>query len=100
MRALERQIVESNEASISNTSLTDMQQVHFFSLYFFLLIYCLSTIYTLSTFPFFVTPKQTMMKLMTQCDEKGFELEVSINILTQLMTLIANDFPQKSKHLL
>ncbi|KAL8264530.1 hypothetical protein R6Q59_022660 [Mikania micrantha] len=44
MRALEKQIVESNEASISNTSLSDMQQ--------------------------------TMMKLMTQCDEKGFELEL------------------------
>ncbi|GKB26354.1 kinesin-like protein KIN-7D, mitochondrial, partial [Tanacetum coccineum] len=44
MRVLEKQIIESNEASISNTSLADMQQ--------------------------------TMMKLMTQCDEKGFELEI------------------------
>ncbi|MFS7998555.1 putative plus-end-directed kinesin ATPase transcription factor C2H2 family [Helianthus anomalus] len=44
MRVLEKQIIESNEASISNTSLADMQQ--------------------------------TMMRLMTQCDEKGFELEI------------------------
>ncbi|KAK9056711.1 hypothetical protein SSX86_024073 [Deinandra increscens subsp. villosa] len=44
MRDLEKQIIESNEASISNTSLSDMQQ--------------------------------TMMKLMTQCDEKDFELEI------------------------
>nr|GFD03208.1 kinesin-like protein KIN-7D, mitochondrial [Tanacetum cinerariifolium] len=46
MRVLEKQIIESNEASISNTSLADMQQ--------------------------------TMMKLMTQCDEKGFELEKNV----------------------
>ncbi|KVH88970.1 Kinesin, motor domain-containing protein [Cynara cardunculus var. scolymus] len=44
MRVIEKQIIESNEASISNTSLADMQQ--------------------------------TMMRLMTQCDEKGFELEI------------------------
>ncbi|KAD5318168.1 hypothetical protein E3N88_18114 [Mikania micrantha] len=44
MRVLEKQIIESNEASISNISLADMQQ--------------------------------TMMRLMTQCDEKGFELEI------------------------
>ncbi|XP_076934946.1 kinesin-like protein KIN-7D, mitochondrial [Bidens hawaiensis] len=44
MRVLEKQIIASNEASISNTSLADMQQ--------------------------------TMMRLMTQCDEKGFELEI------------------------
>nr|XP_043620505.1 kinesin-like protein KIN-7D, mitochondrial [Erigeron canadensis] len=44
MRVLEQQIIESNEASISNTSLADMQQA--------------------------------MMRLMTQCDEKGFELEI------------------------
>ncbi|KAJ9561039.1 hypothetical protein OSB04_006199 [Centaurea solstitialis] len=44
MRDLEKQIIESNEASISNTSLADMQQ--------------------------------TMMRLMTECDEKGFELEI------------------------
>ncbi|KAM0007646.1 hypothetical protein Hdeb2414_s0136g00808691 [Helianthus debilis subsp. tardiflorus] len=44
MRVLEKQIIESNEVSISNTSLADMQQ--------------------------------TMMRLMTQCDEKGFELEI------------------------
>ncbi|KAK1439887.1 hypothetical protein QVD17_05711 [Tagetes erecta] len=44
MRVLEKQIIESNEASISNTSLADMQQ--------------------------------TMMRLMTQCDEKDFELEI------------------------
>ncbi|KAJ9537874.1 hypothetical protein OSB04_030607 [Centaurea solstitialis] len=44
MRVLEEQIIESNQASISNTSLADMQQ--------------------------------TMMRLMTQCDEKDFELEI------------------------
>ncbi|KAL4555583.1 hypothetical protein LXL04_038206 [Taraxacum kok-saghyz] len=44
MRDMEKQIIASNEASISNTSLADMQQ--------------------------------TMMRLMTQCDEKGFELEI------------------------
>ncbi|XP_076940895.1 kinesin-like protein KIN-7D, mitochondrial [Bidens hawaiensis] len=44
MRVLEKQIIASNEASISNTSLADMQQ--------------------------------TMMRLMKQCDEKGFELEI------------------------
>ncbi|GJV68712.1 zinc finger, CCHC-type containing protein [Tanacetum coccineum] len=44
MRDLEKQIVESNEASISNTSLADMQQ--------------------------------TMMQLMKQIDEKGFELKI------------------------
>ncbi|GJT13876.1 kinesin-like protein KIN-7D, mitochondrial [Tanacetum coccineum] len=44
MRDLEKHIVESNEASFSNTSLADMLQ--------------------------------TMMQLMNQIDEKGFELEI------------------------
>ncbi|KVH93143.1 Kinesin, motor domain-containing protein [Cynara cardunculus var. scolymus] len=44
MRVLEKQIIESNQASISSTSLVDMQQA--------------------------------MMRLMTQCDEKDFELEI------------------------
>ncbi|KAJ4965690.1 hypothetical protein NE237_017539 [Protea cynaroides] len=44
MRVLERRIIESGEASISNASSVDMQQ--------------------------------TMMKLMTQCNEKSFELEI------------------------
>nr|POF06708.1 kinesin-like protein kin-7d, mitochondrial [Quercus suber] len=44
MRALEQRIIESGEASISNSSLVEMQQ--------------------------------TLMRLMTQCNEKGFELEI------------------------
>ncbi|KAJ9132809.1 hypothetical protein P3X46_033642 [Hevea brasiliensis] len=44
MRVLEQRIIESGEASISNSSLVDMQQ--------------------------------TVMRLMTQCNEKSFELEI------------------------
>ncbi|KAF3944751.1 hypothetical protein CMV_028807 [Castanea mollissima] len=44
MMALEQRIIESGEASISNSSLVEMQQ--------------------------------TLMRLMTQCNEKGFELEI------------------------
>ncbi|KAE8692657.1 Kinesin-related protein 11 [Hibiscus syriacus] len=44
MRALEKHIIESGEASIANASFVDMQQ--------------------------------TVMKLMTQCNEKSFELEI------------------------
>ncbi|XP_058098697.1 kinesin-like protein KIN-7D, mitochondrial [Magnolia sinica] len=44
MRALEKRIMESGEASMANASMVDMHQ--------------------------------TVMKLMTQCNEKGFELEI------------------------
>ncbi|GAB4834357.1 hypothetical protein Ancab_032612 [Ancistrocladus abbreviatus] len=47
MRILEQHIIQSVEASVSNASLVDMQQV-------------------------------TVMRLMTQCNEKSFELEVRI----------------------
>ena len=83
MRDLEKQIVESNEASISNTSLADMQQVHSpspllnFSFRRFI-VYYLYFIKFYQHLLLFPSLKQTMMKLMTQCDEKGFELEVSM----------------------
>lgn len=73
MRILEQRIVESGEVSISSASLVEMQQV--VSHYSF---------FSLIGFPFYgdlclshsSNFCQTLMKLMTQCSEKGFELEV------------------------
>ena len=89
MRVLEQRIMESGEASVASASLVDMQQVtilhrHFIIVFIFLMIFTTKSIRVhcyqqtdsqLSIF--FPWEQQTVMKLMTQCSEKGFELEVS-----------------------
>lgn len=97
MQVLEQRIIESGEASVANQSMVDMQQVfyiHFimvnyhisFSLSFFLFLFC-GIIYPILVVwsvasniiisSFFFLLQQTVMRLMTQCNEKSFELEVS-----------------------
>lgn len=83
MRALERRIVESGEASVSNASMVEMQQVvliHFkehmlYPSFIGSNVRCFDTCLTV----FFLL--QTVMKLMAQCSEKGFELEVLFFLL-------------------
>lgn len=88
MRVLEQRIIESGEASMANASLVDMQQVVMFSslLSIFLLIKLLAGIsFSLFGISFslfgeltlFFSPKQTVTRLIAQCNEKGFELEVN-----------------------
>ena len=101
MRVLEQHIVESGEASMANASLVDMQQVvllsstfpfyffFFFSLVFFCFMYFSD--YSSSIILIAIVLQQTVMRLMTQCNEKAFELEVStsyhntVEILSRLV---------------
>ena len=82
MRLLEQRIVQSGEASVANASLIDMQQV----------VILWSSTSIISTFEVFTPPpkknlclqdahllsylKQNISRLMTECSQKGFELEV------------------------
>lgn len=99
MRVLEQRIIESGEASIANASMVDMQQVvslsstvpffFFFSLVFFHFIYFSDN--NSSIILIAIVLQQTVMRLMTQCNEKAFELEVStsyhntVEILSRLV---------------
>ncbi|XP_011037184.1 PREDICTED: kinesin-related protein 4-like isoform X3 [Populus euphratica] len=84
MRVLEQRIIESGEASIANASMVDMQQVvslsstfpffFFFSRVFFHFIFFLDN--NSSTILIAIVLEQTVMRLMTQCNEKAFELEI------------------------
>lgn len=73
MRILEQRIVESGEVSISSASLVEMQQVMSHYSFFNLIGFLFYGDLCLSHSSIFC---QTLMKLMTQCSEKGFELEV------------------------
>lgn len=81
MRVLEQRIIDSKEASIANASLVDMQQVCLF----FCVSICYISIYTkayviwpleILLVHFYYFAQQTVTRLMAQCNEKGFELEV------------------------
>lgn len=88
MRVLEQRIVESGEASVGNTSMVEMQQVVFFiankSHDSTLLIY--NNLRFLVWLCYFLPLYQTVAKLMAQCSEKCFELEVSL--LSSLIFLL------------
>lgn len=89
MRVLEQCIIESGEASISNASLVEMQQVVSLSSSFpffllsnillILLLYFLENNSSVISIAF--VSQQTVTRLMTQCNEKAFELEVSTHNL-------------------
>lgn len=72
MRVLEQRIIESGEASMANASMVEMQQVcHllYAAVSFFFIVELQVTLQ-------FIFHSQTVTRLMTQCNEKGFELEV------------------------